>query len=414
MTEPNKNFTFRGSPSSDQDFYMMAVLKKDSITAFKNSCINSGDFNYLLGENTSDKFFFLCHNQYYNKDLDKHYHRLYWSADPDDFQENFTFGYENQGVAKMNIRTTAGTYNFRYRSSLNGHSVPSIHGKYYNLGYNIGSLTGSEESFPIIFNQKSDTNINQLSLSYSIPYSLENANTYFSNIPNSSYNSIEWVFRKYTEVPEDISIANPDTVNNKENIFNFVQLPDLKTPDGTSTSKFNYGSVKYFKIPFIYKSYDSGNKKIKIKIQVETDVKDFIKNFPLSNGIIKITNEDSSKKTVIRYENILSVGRSEEGKSEFEIFMGKTSQNLIGEDTLEEVFDGGDEPTIHLIFNERNSEDCFTTLIPSATFSKWFDIYLIPMEKDAYFAGGINILDRVAFSTSCTDNFGENGLTPFR
>lgn len=415
-----EKFNFRGSPSDTDDFYMLAVLKKKYISGNDGDSIkakNVGNFNFLGDE--ADKYFFLCHNQYLDttRTPGTFYDRLYWSADPDDFQYNDSEGYKNQGVARMNAAYINGNLRLRYRSSFNGYSSSKKDQTVYrNVGPDFDKLDINEkESIIVSFNTKNDTNLQNYalkgkSLFYSIPYTIESKSTLYSINSPTTFNSIQWSFRKYQESPVLANSTKGITVhtegaNNKDSAFNFVYLQDLTNATGASQSNFNYGSTQYYVANTTMGTcfYDSAT-----SFSV-ADTDDLINsNFYLVGGsIIKITPDDGTNtSTVVNYTHTTKLGTSLQFHTS-----GASSRGLLGRNYQIDINSG-----VSIYINQRNVDTCFTPLSNDSTFSEWFDIYLLPVEENMYLPGSHHTNDPTLFPESCSlygvGDLGENAITP--
>ena len=60
-----EKFNFRGQVKPGQDFYMLAVLKKEYLTG-ENNFISENGYNFEYLGTESDKYFFLCLNHYFD------------------------------------------------------------------------------------------------------------------------------------------------------------------------------------------------------------------------------------------------------------------------------------------------------------------------------------------------------------
>ena len=397
----DEKFNFRGAVSDSEEFYMLAVLKKEQGATFRKF----GEFT-TLGV-ISDKYFFLCQNQYIG-DNNKNFHRLYWSCDPDDFQENKCSGFNNQGAVRCNISKQGSSTFLKYRTSFSGQHITSGVGKLENFGNNLNSLTGSEGPFPTTFTPKYSKNLNITSLYYSLPYDISNSNSLTFQTPSSIYNSIEWVFRKndYTSsTTHGLAVSKPTTNPNHNNVFSFVDIGSMDSASGTSSSNFNYGSVRYTNVATtLVTEFTATTPTIKV------DYKPAFNNFPHTNGLINITEGTESSLTtgtVVKYFKMVK----NNNQTDFIIKDPAYSIGLTGSPT---TIESGKDVIITL--NERNHPDCFNSLSSGAQFSTYFDIYLIPSEEYAYFPGGYQIKNSNIFPTSCLNNSyeGNSALTPVR
>ena len=417
-----EKFNFRGSPSGTDDFYMLAVLKKEYISGNDGDSIkgNNGNNFRFLGDK-ADKYFFLCHNQYPDTTQSSpypFYDRLYWSTDPDDFQYNDAQGYKNQGVARINAAYINGQLRLRYRSSFNGYATSKEDQTVYrNVGPDFNRLDINEkEGIVVSFNTKNDTTLQDYalkanSLFYSIPYSMENKSTLYSiNAPNT-FNSIGWTFRKYAESPALAGSSSGITVhtdgaNNKDSAFNFVYLAGLTSETGASESNFNFGSTQYYVTSTTMGTsfYDSAT-----SFSV-ADTDDLInENFFFGGrSLIKITSDTGTSSTVVNYNY-----HSKEGTSVRFHTSGMSSRGLVGSDYDIDINSG-----VSIYINQRNTDSCFAPLSNNSTFSEWFDIYLLPVEENMYLPGSHHTNDSTLFPDSCSlyriGDFGENAITPTR
>ena len=396
----NEKFNFRGSPSNEKDFYMLAILKKDKVSNFKSA--NTPNFDNLESNN-KDKYFFLCQNQYDHPD-GLTYQRLYWSSDPDDFQKSTNENHLNQGVVRVNSYTVNSQRVLRYRTTFSSspNKIPEP-GVYKNFGTDLENLTGSESSFLLNFNKKSsDYNLNNSSLYYSIPYSV---NTNFSylvgGVASLTGNQIEWVFRKIKErgassSEPKVTIPKPTTAKDSENIYNFVDIETLNTTAGIEDSYFNYGCVKYVNVEGLSAgvSFQEGDKILYLETHDPA-----ISNFPQHYTDLRIQNAGGTSSSVIYYDSIIKNGTS------LEIVLNDAvySRGLIGSDF---EIDVGTELTLNL--NLRNHEDCFCKLGTTSDFNEYFDIYLIPTEETAIFPSG-HILSNHTFFPTCASDTVDSG-----
>ena len=400
-----EKFNFRGSPGQDSDFYMIAILKQEHIADFIAD--NNSSFEYL--GTGSDKYFFLCHNQYQDSS-GNFFQRLYWSPDPNDFQYNMSQGYQNEGAVRLNLSTINGTQRLRYRTSMNKKSTSDSRvTTYKNFSSNLEQLTGNEESFPVTMIRKEEPqeiyNLENTSVYYSIPYRIENTQSYYTSVSSTNFNSIQWVFRKIEENTSGgvsgITVRKPTTVPNYENVFDFINLGALDTATGTNESYFNYSSSKYYVASGVTSGTSFYPTDTGFSIQNNSVIKDY---FPKHDGIINIKTTSGTSETAINYNHLI---RHTNG---WEFKVTDSTRGLLGLDFNIEQGEG-----LSMFFNERNSPDCFTTLSANSTFSDWFDIYLIPTEENVHFPGGVQINDNHYFSTSCIKNStGLNAITPLQ
>lgn len=385
-----EKFNFRGSPKSNQDFYMLAILSQSKITEFKTQ--NNGNFS-SLGE-SSDKYFFLCQNEY--TEGGEKFHRLYWSSDPDDFQPNYGQGFNNQGVVRVNYNSNSNTKPLRYRTVFNKqsrirHPEPGV---YNNFSPNLNTLTGDENSFGALFTSNFTKNLNtDTKVYYSLPYNISNYQ--FGNIniqgedsDNSLNRPINWIFRKIknqTVASDTVTVPKPTSLSYSSNIFNFVDMKNLNTTSGTGDSFFNYGSVKYTNVNNLVSGTSFYTTDTVLTLDsYPTEFSDF----PKAEGNIMITNNTTSDRNVIFYDRLEKDGN----QSKFYINSSSYNRGLIGQD-----FNVESGTSINITFNERNDKECFTILGSGIDFSDFFDIYLIPTENNAFFPGGYTINDTNQF-----------------
>ena len=410
-----EKFNFRGSPKPGDDFYMLAVLPKENIPKFidDNGGATNGPFKHLgTGE---DKYFFLCHNQYPDESsegdgLQDFYDRLYWSCDPDDFQYNDLEGYRNEGVARMSI--TSGVANLMYRSSFDGHFRSDRHmTTIFNSSQDMGKIVRGNQSLPVTFDIKNTTGsplyaLKDGSLFYSVPYSVKNSRTLYSVNSGSTFNGIEWVFRRFDDSSSGTSgravgtLVDPATNPNEDKIFNFVQMRGLSTQAGTDSSFFNYGSSEFFyKDAFMASDYSPSSTSFSIE-----DDPLLYENLQHSSSVIRLVNtSDNTKTTTVRYSSITSSVDS----IKFNVG-GSFQRGILGTDY--NVLSGHG---VCIQINKRNTTQCFTQVKADTDFSELFDIYLIPVEENAYFPGGIQARDNEIFTNDCTI-YGNNNnrITP--
>ena len=409
-----EKFNFRGQIKGGQDFYMLAVLKEEYLQGEGNFISeNAPNFEHLGTE--SDKYFFLCLNHYFDTTVSDtgpypSYDRLYWSSDPDDFQYNNSQGYMNEGVARINVGSANRT--LRYRSSYDGYSTSNKHNTtYYNTGPDLDRLTRQNQGMPVTFSRKEPEGgevyaLKDNSLFYSVPYSVVNTNTLYSANAGTVLNNIEWSFRKCsstTTTPDGVSGQGvgilEETGTNSDKIINFVRLDTLSNLEGTNTSFFNYGTAEWYQQDTTMGSsfYENGT----CFILADTG-NTIIENTYLGNSIIELSTGTSS--TVINY----SKRYSDNGTSV--IFTPSNPQNsrgLLGND-----FDIDNGSGVSILVNQRNTDSCFANLSTNSSFDTWFDIYLIPVEENAYLPGGFHTLDNVVFTNSCSRFLNGNPITP--
>ena len=404
----DEKFNFRGSPKPGQDFYMLAVLKKEYITGEQGIIHNnSNNFDFLGTE--QDKYFFLCLNHYQDATQD-FYDRLYWSADPDDFQYNSLGSYMNEGVARISL--TNANRNLVYRSSFDGDFTPAKDStSYFNAEPDLSKLSRGKKALPVTFIRKElpgdqEYALKETSVFYSIPYKIVNSNTLYSTKSRQSFNNIEWTFRKYEENPttiggtsgRSVGILNEGPVNS-DKIINFVQLKTLESSKGTSGSFFNYGTAEWRQQSSTTgSSFYMGGASIILKDTSNSDI--YINSE--KNNIMKINTITGSSNTVINYK---SSTVTPSGNTVF--FTDNTSRGLTGSD-----FEIESDTGVCVIFNYRNTENCFTKLTKKSKFDEWFDIYLIPTEENCYLPGGFHTRDNVLFPNSCQNSISLNGITP--
>jgi len=409
-----EKFNFRGAISFESDFYMMAVLRKNNVEPMINA--NPNNFKYL-GKG-SEKYFFLCHNQYKKDGQDVN--RLYWSSDPDDFQKNTSTGYMNEGVARMNLVKNGANPTLRYRSSMAGENTKTENTRYNFMGYDMENLLLDTNGLPVIINSydkgTSTYALDSSSFYYSVPYNIKSASSVYSTNDATTYNSIPWIFRKFTDANEiatdggvsGLTIGKPTSggaplPSNPENIFNFVNIQNLDTFNGTAGSKFNYGSVKYYRAnTTIGKDYTETD--IGFSIHGNHMVNDY---FPKINGIVNLKNS-TNESAAIKYSTAIMSGETDKGSC-FQFNLTDTTKGMVGDIDFQATKGDG----FSMYFNERNHPDCFAPISDETTFSKWFDIYFLPVEENAYFPGGVHINDITYFPTSCPkNNDGLNAITP--
>lgn len=408
MTE---KFNFRGSPSSTQDFHMLAVLKNDDgqIDDFKTE--NSENFEHLEAAALQEKYFFLCLNQYQDSS-NNHLERLYWSSDPDDFQKNDSYGYRNQGVARINLSNINGNNSLRYRSSFEGTRSVTSQTVLKNFGNSMDRLSETDQPFPVTFTLKgSNKNLPDTEVYYSLPYSVINTFSLNSDKDHTTYNNIEWIFRKIEASPDGvngvsgIAVGKPTTTPNASNIFNFVDITSLNTNAGTQASVFNYGSSKYYVASTATGPTSDPESDIGFSVpDTDSIIKDY---FPNTNSLMRIKKATDDDSTVIRYSSLITNGNGIDINIQSNVYRG-----LLGTNFALLPAEG-----LSIYFNERNSSDCFTTLNNATNFSDIFDIYLIPTYENAIFPGGYLITNTQQFPTTChnSDNDYNRGLplTPF-
>lgn len=405
-TELSTTFNFRGSPTDLEDFYMVARLKQGSIANFKS--ITGDDFNQLGDE--KDKFFFLCLNGYTENKTP--YLRLYWSSDPDDFQVNMSGNYQNQGAVRVNATRNLGSYDLRFRTTTNGHTIIGAQGKYKNFTQNLNHITGTEsKKFPVSIIQQQNYNLSIDSLYYSIPYKISTSSSYeFPDMSSLTSNNIEWVFRKVSRTtqtsgnrgntvpkPTDISVGSYS-----DRVYNFVDVKGLNSASGTSKSYFNYGNADYVYVTGVSTAaaFETDSSVLTIK----PSFSDF-SDFPKKNGnfVLFAGGTTSGTSTAIYYKSAVPNGS---GVS-FTLDDATYSRGLLGSDTGNIPID----TEVSLLLNKRNTTDSFTILPASVQFQDIFDIFLIPTENNAIFPGGWSINNPSVFP-SCSSANGSDILTP--
>lgn len=385
-----EKFNFRGSPTSGQDFYMLAVLKK--VDEFKNK--NFPNFSHLgIG---SEKYFFLCQNQYKNSSGEMS-QRLYWSSDPEDFQKSENLNHQNQGVVRVNIFSSKNTNYLRYRTTFTNFSTHTPEpGVYKNFSRNLNRLSDNDQLFPVSFNLKNNKyNINtQQQLYYSIPYQISNPDMYLvQGFSASKGNEIPWVFRKIqgktgATSSSGVTVPKPSsTPQQTDMIYNFVNLAALDTVTGTSFSKFNYGSVEYKEITSLSAAGTSFFYSDKV-LKLNTHSSDF-NILEKHNSDIKLIHPSSGASTVIYYNKLVKNGDT----AEFYLPNSTYSKDLLGSAFEMEK----NETNVSLLYNIRNSDSCFCEIGSEVDFSDYFDIYLIPEEEHANFPGGYHLNNRHVF-----------------
>ena len=406
-----EKFNFRGSPKPGDDFYMLAVLPKENIEQFKtDNGGNTGAFQFLSTE--EDKYFFLCHNQYPHEGsegdgLQDFYDRLYWSCDPDDFQYNDLEGYRNEGVAKMSI--TSGVGNLMYRSSFDGHFRSDRHmTTIFNASQDMGRIIRGNQSLPISFNIKNTAGdslyaLKDGSLFYSVPYGVRNSRTLYSVNSGTTFNGIEWIFRRFDNLPaaagtngRAVGTLNTSANPNVDKIYNFVQMKNLSTPSGTSSSFFNYGSSEFFYKDAVMASDYSPSS---TSFSIEGDPL-LYENLQHSSSVIRLVKGADS--TTVRYSSITNTGTS----IKFNVG-GSFQRGILGKDYSVSSGHG-----VCIQINKRNTTQCFTKLKSATDFSDTFDVYLIPVEENAYFPGGFQARDNEIFTNDCTVYNKNNRITP--
>ena len=406
----SKKLNFRGSPSENEDFYMVAKIKKENISQFKTD--TNTDFSNL--GDSSDKFFFLCLNQYTASNK-KMFYRLYWSSDPDDFQYNPSQGILNQGSVKVSAkRNGSGGYNLMFRTKANGTQILPEPGVYKNFSVNMDRISGDENSLPVNFLTNENFNLPTMTtLYYSIPYRLTSiSSSQFANTTTlSTSTNIDWVFRKITRDPAPASSTSGNTIpkpvstgapNYSNRIYNFVNVTSMDTSSGTAESYFNYGNVDY--------QYVSGLTTLE---DFETDSEiltlesnDDLSKFPKKNGNFVLFESSSGPSTAVYYDKKITFGS---GVS-FYLNDKKYSRGLLGNDITTTINSG---TPVELLLNLRNTENCFTTLPTNANFEEIFDIFLIPSENFAMFPGGYTINNPHVFPACSPDtSVGDGILTP--
>ena len=401
----DEKFNFRGVVTDTQEFYMLAVLNnKDHGEDFKNL----GDFgNLKLDANSPDKYFFLCQNEYVDDKTNKNFQRLYWSSDPDDFQENMSSGFKNQGVVRVKTFTNGGSIFLKYRTTLDGQKINSKVGKLRNFSNNMNSLSEDDQAFPVKFTPKYNRNLNISSIYYSLPYELSDSNFLRFQTASTEYNDINWVFRKITSTGSligGITTQKPNNAANKDGIFTFVDITSMDQESGSKSSNFNYGSVFYDNSNAVTAAaFDASSTSIKLHTVSPT----VLSEFPSTNGIFKI-NEGTAvtdDATVVKYFKLIKNG------DQVEFILKDTGYTTGLTGNFATI---PDDVTVTIVLNKRNHQDCFTTLPKTAEFSKYFDIYLIPAEEYAYFPGGYQIKNTNKFPTSCHSSIyqGNSALTP--
>ena len=392
----NEKFNFRGQISDVSDFYMLAVLKKDKISEFISN--NGSNFTELYSDGTTDKYFFLCQNQFRNPDGTT-FQRLYWSCDPDDFQKSKNENHLNQGVVKVNCYTVNGKKSLRYRTTFSGtpNRIPEP-GAYRNFSLNVGNLTGDEASPEFNFFRNKSYNLNNDYNYYSIPYNLKaNLNFRTGGVNLSEGNPINWVFRKVHQKGSsvsspDLTIPKPDTARGSSYVYNFVDIGYLNTQANLENSYFNYGSVKYETVTGTSAKIDfhEGTSILTVHPYISD-----LDHFPQHFADIKVRKSSTpTDNTVIYYKNIVKNGDSAE------IFLENSvnsafSRGLTREDT---TINTGD--LLDIILNVRNAPECFCDLGKGSNFNDYFDIYFIPSEEHAVFPGG-HVLGNDSFFPAC-------------
>ena len=95
----------------------------------------------------SEKYFFLCQNQYKNSSGEMS-QRLYWSSDPEDFQKSENLNHQNQGVVRVNIFSSKNTNYLRYRTTFTNFSTHTPEpGVYKNFSRNLNRLSDNDQLF---------------------------------------------------------------------------------------------------------------------------------------------------------------------------------------------------------------------------------------------------------------------------
>ena len=375
----NEKFNFRGPILEKNDFYMLAVLKKDEI---HNFVINNSENFSELGQGNKDKYFFLCQNQYRNRDGDI-FQRLYWSSDPDDFQKSKNENHLNQGVVRVNCNTVDSQSTLRYRTTFSNSSerIPEP-GQYRNFGINLGNLTGEESSFNYTFYRNKGYNLNNNNKYYSVPYTIKTDFSFVAGgVPTHTGNEIDWVFRKIIKKPSsssepNVTVPKPTTANGSSFVYNFVDVGSMDTAPGTSDSYFNYGSVKYVHLEGMSTVSDFFEGSDKLVIGPYDSE---ISNFPQHFSDVRIENESGTSRSVIYYDSIIR----NNDQAEFILNDATYSRGLLAED-----FEISSGTSVKLTMNLRNDPDCFCKLSTTSDFNSYFDIYLLPVEEDAIFPGG--------------------------
>ena len=406
----NEKFNFRGSPTQNQDFYMVAVLKSDQIGNFISA--NTPFFDDL-GDGGVDKYFFLCQNQY-TTSTGNDYQRLYWSSDPDDFQKSTNLNHQNQGVVKMNSSVSNNNRFLQYRTTISRtpDRIPEP-GIYKNFPVNLSRISGTEKGLPISFNVSgSNYNLDSSKLYYSIPYNISNSFAY--TVPGftaGAGNQISWVFRKIRgkgapASNSSVTIPKP-TVAGQQNdmVYNFVNLADLDTITGTSTSNFNYGSVKYDHVDVFTVQEDFGFTDNVLRISPYNNI---FNNFPTHYSDIRIENNAGTSYNVIYYDKIVK------NRDTAEIYLnsGTYSRGLIANNPSSDAykdFEIREGNPLKITFNSRNDPECFCTIGSASDFSSYFDIYLIPVEENAKFPGGYVISNQNRFPICDSENLINGG-----
>ena len=263
-------------------------------------------------------------------------------------------------------------------------------GIYYNFPTDLEKITGEESGIPVSFSQVKDLNLEVNKVFYSNPYKIFNDEAITTaGFTTSNGNAINWNFRKIQDETDvagyDEKIAVPHSGSQGSSfIYNFVKY-NFSEPAFSHNHKFTYGSVEYREIKNfnLDQNFDQGT-----SVVILDPFNDELNNIPQHFTDVNIRSTSGTSHSVVYYKDLLK----NHNKAEIVLNSPDFSRGLTKEDYH---FQSGDP--VDLIYNIRNSPNCFCKMGVSGNFNSYFDIYLIPVDEHAIFPGGYLIKNQHFF-----------------
>ncbi len=365
MTEHDKFFPFRGKINEHgngnigKSFYMVGKFTDEGAEGAIASETFTNNTTITTKEDLKEQTFILCSNQYLNGN--GYNQRLYFSADPHDYQIDKSNNSLNQGAANLTYTQDEGIINLKYTTYFDSRNkfrqgdwkeVPEI--------LNQIPLSDQVKSQNFIFNN--DTyNLDNTSLYYSVPYEIK-------KIPgnNTSTENVNFTFR---------GISHPSTLGTstyfpresfREDRFHCSNVEKIKVWE-SGTSVFIVPNPNY-----------SDRYTISVPIsELDPDT---------TTGLCILTDYHFTKNNVLKLEN------NNDSEYVYCNFLGTSGTSAVFNIDQRALYDGLSIPStgasgITSIHSElRNTRVNFSEI--NGDFLRY---YLIPYEAYGYFTKGYTL-----------------------
>ena len=362
MTEYEKNFPFRGKINEHRgndigkSFYVVGKFTEEGASESFSTGIfeNSG---FTTKQELMDQNFVLCSNQYH--DGNGYNQRLYFSADPHDYQIDKSNNSLNQGAANLIYTQDEGIFNLQYMTYFDNKNKFRP-GDWKQIPVNLDQIPLSDQvkSQNFIFNNNT-YNLDNNSLYYSVPYEIK-------QIPknNTSSEDINFTFRGISSSTIGSSTYFPET-SFSETYFHRSNVEKITVWSGTST---------------LIESHPDHPDKYTLTVPIsELDP-------GTTPGLCILTDYHFNKNNVLK---LISISNEEYVYCNF---LGTSGTEAIFNIHQRALYDGASIPSTGLsgvstITSElRNTKNNFGEIS-----SEHLRYYLIPYEAYGYFTSGLNL-----------------------